>query len=200
MCAGTGSASRWSNSWMPYARRLKPVRRTLLAIAAAACVLPGLKVWAEDLEVLHEIEARHESVHDQGAPAVVAVQTRGNRSGAGFYGTGVVISADGLLLTSSTVVPAGSKTVQVFFPDGREMDAKVLGTHETTEACALQVIYEEGEKKQPLPYVELADSAKAIVGELAYTGGNPFHTISRDGQVAWRVGTISGIYKISSAD
>jgi S1-C subfamily serine protease len=80
------------------------------------------------------------------------------------------------------------------------MDAKVVSTDTTTESCVLQVLFEEGEKKQALPFVEVADSSKARVGELAYTAGNPFHTISRDGQVAWSIGTLSGIYKIISAD
>jgi S1-C subfamily serine protease len=80
------------------------------------------------------------------------------------------------------------------------MDAKVVSTDTTTESCVLQVLFEEGEKKQALPFVEVADSSKARVGELAYTAGNPFHTISRDGQVAWSIGTLSGIYKIVSAD
>src|SRR6185369_3391085 len=68
-----------------------------------------------------------------------------------------------------------------------------------TETCALQII-RTPEDKAPYPYIELCDSSRVRVGELAYTAGNPFHTISRDGQVAWSVGTISGLYKIISAD
>jgi S1-C subfamily serine protease len=171
----------------------------LLISACLLAALTALSCQAQNSPVLNEIEARHEAVHAAVAPAVVAVQTPGGRQNSiGVYGTGVVISASGLILTSSTVVPAGSKMVQVFFSDGRVMDARVVSTDEATEACVLEAVQEGGRK--PLAFVEMADSAKCAVGELAYTAGNPFHTISRDGQVAWSVGTISGIYKIASAD
>ena len=154
----------------------------------------------DDLGTLNQIQERYESVHDQVAPAVVAVQCRsGAKASGGFYGTGVVITASGLVLTSCTVVPPNTQLVQVLFTDGRVMDAKVIETDNVTETCALQIV-RTPEDKSPLPYVELSDSSKVHVGELAYTAGNPFHTISRDGQVAWSVGTISGVYKITSAD
>lgn len=181
------------------ARGYNPFSSKSLFGVSLALALLSAQLRSEDNPTLNEIQARHIGVHEHVSPAVVAVQTRGGKGGNGFYGTGVVVSPTGLILTSSTVVPSETKTVQIFFPDGRVMDAKVLGTDLGTEACALQVCVEPNEKK-PLPYIELADSSKCSVGELAYTAGNPFHTISRDGQVAWSVGTVSGIYKISSDD
>jgi len=199
------------------ANRCRPVRAAL-----AACCVWLAAVWsggrAEELTILNQIQERHERVHQQVAPAVVALQclpqkdnpgAKGKEGAApdqapprsqGFYGTGVVVSPDGLVLTSSTVVPAGARNIQVFFPDGKVMEAKILATDSGTESSVLQVVQPAGEARKPLPHVELADSAKAGVGELAYTAGNPFQTISRDGQVAWSVGTISGQYNIASAD
>ena len=162
-------------------------------------IIASLPVRAEDLSTLNQIQERYEAVHAQVSPAVVAVQCRGAKAGGGFYGTGVVLTPDGLALTSCTVVPPNTHLVQVLFTDGRVMDAKVIETDNVTETCALQII-RAPEDNTPLPYVELSDSTKVRVGELAYTAGNPFHTISRDGQVAWSVGTISGLYKIISAD
>jgi S1-C subfamily serine protease len=156
---------------------------------------------ADELPTFSRIQERYETVHAHVAPAVVAVQCAGGtKTGAGFYGTGVVVSPEGLALTSATVVPAGTKSVEVLFTDGRVMNAKVLAFDNTTESCLLQITRGAEESKTPLPYLELADSSKIHVGELAYSAGNPFHTISRDGQVAWSVGTISGAYKINSAD
>jgi S1-C subfamily serine protease len=154
---------------------------------------------ADELRVLNQIQHRHERIHKQAAPAVVAIQSRPAKTGAGFYGTGVVVSADGLVLTSSTVVAVGTPSVQVFFSDGKVFEARPVATDEATESSLLQVVRPAGETAA-LPFVELSDSSKAGVGELAYTAGNPFHTISRDGQVAWSVGTISGIYTVASAD
>jgi len=83
-----------------------------------------------DITVLNQIRERHEHVHQQVSPAVVAVESgqakRGVKEGPKFYGTGVVISPDGLILTSSTVVPAATRFVQVYFSDGKVMEARVV--------------------------------------------------------------------------
>lgn len=188
-----------------------PDRRPRLSLALALSAIStfvslqfSTAAKAEDLTLLNQIRERHERMHQQVAPAVVAVESgkgaRGVKEGPKFYGTGVVVSPEGLVLTSSTVVPAATKFVQVYFSDGKVFDAKVLATDDATESCALQVIQPPGEGRKALPFVELCDSSKVSVGELAYTAGNPFHTISRDGQVAWSIGTISGRYTIASAD
>ena len=174
---------------------------TLAFIFALPLIIYNASTDEFSLKVLNQIQDRHEWVHQQVAPAVVAVNCPNpSKDGMGFYGTGVVISPEGLVLTSSTVVPATVHSVQLFFSDGKVMDARVLATDTTTEACVLQVVHPAGEAKKPLSFVELCDSSKVVVGELAYTAGNPFHTISRDGQVAWSVGSVSGNYKIASAD
>src|ERR1700759_1310471 len=114
-------------------------RRPRLSLAAALAVISVLfsiplaaTAQAEDLTVLNQIRERHEHMHQQVSPAVVAVEsgkgTRGMKDAPKFYGTGVVVSPDGLVLTSSTVVPATTKFVQVYFSDGKVMDAKVLAT------------------------------------------------------------------------
>ncbi|MCY3018542.1 MAG: serine protease, partial [Planctomycetota bacterium] len=182
-------------------RHRAPLTRYSSLFVCALLTLASGQAPCEELTVLNRIQARHEQVHSEVAPAVVALQSRTAKTGAGFfYGTGVVVSPDGLVLTSSTVVPEATRTVQVFFPDGKVMEAKVLALDQGTESCVLQVNQPPGEARKPLPYVALSDSSKAAVGELAYTAGNPFHTISRDGQVAWSVGTLSGVYTIASAD
>lgn len=181
--------------------QIRNPRIAILSVLSLFTYLHSIQA-ADDLKILNQIQDRHEWVHSQVSPAVVAVNVPNPNSNEsiGFYGTGVVVSPSGLILTSSTVVPSAVKAVQVFFPDGKVMDAKVMETDLVTEACVLQVIHPSGEIYKPLAYVELCDSSKVSVGELAYTAGNPFHTISRDGQVAWSVGTISGQYKITSAD
>lgn len=170
-----------------------------LLFIAFTLLLP-LSAAAADLTLLNKVQAHHEAMHRRVAPAVVAVQCRTNTPGVGSYGTGVVISADGLILTSATVVPSAARSTYVFFSDGKVMEARPVSTDPVTESCVLQAILSPSEKNKPLAFVELSDSSKASIGQLAYTAGNPFHTISRDGQVAWSVGTISGQYNIASAD
>jgi len=172
-----------------------------------ALVISSASARAEEMQLLNQIIDRHQRMHQQVSPAIVAVEARHakrdkerERDGAKFYGTGVVVSADGLVLTSSTVVPNAARFVSVYFTDGRVMDARVVAVDEATESCVLQAIVPATDARKTFTFVELADSSKVNVGELAYTGGNPFHTITRDGQVAWSIGTISGSYSITSAD
>src|SRR5476649_1311788 len=95
--------------------RVSTFARIFTFLAASAVALPALQsraTGADDLPTLNQIQGRFEAVHEQVAPAVVAVQCRGVKAGGGFYGTGVVISPDGLVLTSCTVVPPNTPLVK----------------------------------------------------------------------------------------
>src|SRR5690348_836951 len=141
------------------------ISRVLLSCCLPLIVFSFTTLAVDDLPTFKKIQQRYEAVHAHVAPAVVAVQCAGsNKSGAGFYGTGVVVSPEGLVLTSATVVPAGTKTVEVLFTDGRVMNAKVLAFDNTTESCLLQITRGTEESKTPLPYLELSDSSKIHVG------------------------------------
>src|SRR5579862_2147789 len=94
---------------------------TCLAVLAA-CAFSR----AEEPKLLSQLEAHHEWVHAQVTPAVVAIECRADSSGNGFYGAGVVVSPDGLILTASTVVPAGASSVQAYFADGSVLNADVV--------------------------------------------------------------------------
>ena len=148
--------------------------------------------------LLNQIQERHVAVQRQVAAAVVEVQSFGSRidTEKPCYGTGVVVSADGLILSSNTCVPSSADAVQVTFSDGRVLKASLIDYDPTTEVRLLKIAPQSGPRKA-FAFLELVDSSKARVGELAYTAGNPFHTISRDGQVAWSIGTISGIYNLT---
>ena len=80
-------------------------RRATLALAALWLLSSAS---AADPKTLLQIETRHESVYEKVAPAVVAVECDGAAAGSTFYGTGMVISSGGLVLTCSTVVPHAS--------------------------------------------------------------------------------------------
>ncbi|NVJ22393.1 trypsin-like peptidase domain-containing protein [Myxococcus sp. AM011] len=84
-------------------------------------------------------------------------------------GSGFVIDARGLVLTNNHVV-ADATEIRVQFPDGREMDAKVLGTDPLTDVAVLQL---QGDVKG-LPVVKLGDSDALRVGDWVVAIGNPF--------------------------
>jgi serine protease Do len=84
-------------------------------------------------------------------------------------GSGVVISADGTVLTNHHVVEQATD-IKVTTADGEEYDAEVVGTDAKSD---LAVIKLKGEVKnlKPLP---LGDSAQLRLGDIVLAIGNPF--------------------------
>ncbi len=101
----------------------------------------------------------------------------GDRFGPGFggqretnsLGSGVIVAADGLIVTNDHVV-AGAEQVTVILADSREFPAEVVLTDERTDLAVLRI--DPGEES--LPYVPLRDSDQLEVGDLVLAIGNPF--------------------------
>lgn len=123
----------------------------------------------------------------QARAAVVGVSVSGMRGSR--FGSGVLVRADGLVLTSTEVVPDAGLTVRVWMPGGQIVKAGWLASDPKTHTVVLKTI---GTKGQAFPCVELADSSKAWVGQRAFTFGNPFEIIQRDGQVSTSMGVVAG--------
>ncbi len=81
-------------------------------------------------------------------------------------GSGVIVSADGYILTNNHVVE-GADELKVSLSDDREFTAKVIGTDPKTDIAVVKI---EADK---LPVVTLADSDKARVGDVVFAVGNP---------------------------
>ncbi len=82
-------------------------------------------------------------------------------------GSGVVISADGIILTNNHVVEAAD-TIRVGFSDGREVVAEVVGSDPKSDVAVLRV------KAKNLPALAIADSSASRVGDVVLAVGNPF--------------------------
>lgn len=173
--------------------------RTRPLSLATSLVLAAFAAGAGELTLLNQLQERHVAIKNQVSPAVVEVESLGRNVEANYYGTGVVVSESGLILTSRTAAAEKADSVRVTFANGKIYNAVPVACDPATEICLLKAIQPPNDQK-PFAFVELADSEKARVGELACTGGNPFRTISHDGQVSWSVGTVSGIYKLRNAD
>jgi serine protease Do len=85
-------------------------------------------------------------------------------SGRGF-GSGVILSADGLIITNAHVVQSSHAQVKLW--DGRTLDAVVTSRDLTRDLAALLA------SGSGLPAATMADSSKARVGELVLAVGNP---------------------------
>jgi serine protease Do len=82
-------------------------------------------------------------------------------------GSGVVITKDGYILTNHHVID-GADEVKVTLSDGREMQAKVVGTDPQTDVAVIKV------DARSLAAIEVADSEQIEVGEVVLAIGNPF--------------------------
>ena len=83
-------------------------------------------------------------------------------------GSGVLISADGYLLTNEHVISDADEII-VKFENGKNYKAKIIGKDKETDLAVLKI-----ESKEKLTYVELGDSDKTRVGEWVIAIGNPF--------------------------
>jgi serine protease Do len=95
----------------------------------------------------------------------VSLRRRGGRPAAGG-GSGVVVSEDGLLLTSAHVVD-GAERVSATFTDGSELSARVVGADPLSDLAVLRA--DDG----GLVPAELGDAAGLRVGQLVVAIGNP---------------------------
>lgn len=105
------------------------------------------------------------AVAQSALPSVVQIETTTETGAA--TGSGIIIRADGYILTNNHVVEGSNGTVQVLFSDGHVEDAKVVGT---TSAYDLAVIHVDRTDLTPLV---LGDSAAMVVGDPVVAVGSP---------------------------
>jgi serine protease Do len=83
-------------------------------------------------------------------------------------GSGVIVSADGYILTNNHVVGHADQ-IHVRLLDKRQFTAKVVGKDPKTDLALIKI-----DTKQPLPVADLGDSNKAQVGDWVIAIGSPF--------------------------
>jgi serine protease DegQ len=82
-------------------------------------------------------------------------------------GSGVIVSAQGYILTNYHVVEAADE-IQVVLPDGRKAAAKMVGTDPETDLAVVRIDLDK------LPVVALGQVEQAKVGDVVLAIGNPF--------------------------
>lgn len=150
----------------------------------------GTTAWAQapDPEVQHQLEyardlsAAFEYVAQQVSPAVVSITSRSQVLATRYdffgrqrsvpevregQGSGVVVSADGYVLTNNHVV-LGATAPVVHLSDGREYVATVVGTDGVRDLAVLKV------DASGLPHANLGDSDRVRVGQWVLALGSPF--------------------------
>ena len=81
-------------------------------------------------------------------------------------GSGIIISADGYILTNAHVVK-GAEAIKVVLYNEQEYEAQLIGSDEQTDIAVLKI------DESNLTAAELGDSTEIEVGETVYAIGNP---------------------------
>ncbi|GAB4559060.1 MAG: hypothetical protein Tsb0020_04550 [Haliangiales bacterium] len=84
-------------------------------------------------------------------------------------GSGVIVSADGYVLTNSHVV-AAAQGIRVSLSDGRELDAELVGSDPKSDLAVLRLQGDLGRLKP----IRFGQSSAIRLGEIVLAIGNPF--------------------------
>ena len=123
---------------------------------------PTLKL---DIVSGHGPELTAQEVYAKVNPATVLVVAEQGRSAS--VGTGVIMTADGYVITNAHVI-SGGESCWVVLASGMDYTAQLVG-YDTDEDLAVLKL----EDAQDLPTAEFGDSDLAVVGDRVYAIGNP---------------------------
>jgi S1-C subfamily serine protease len=156
-----------------------PVARPSAAAAPATSTIPTKGSLTTAGSVASGGVAHATRVAADAAASVVTIETQqagvfdpftGN-AGATGSGSGIVVSADGLILTNNHVID-GATAITVTFEDGRQLAATVVATDRQHDLAVVRVA---GAGLVPLA---LGDSSTLVVGEVVIAIGSPLGTFS----------------------
>lgn len=82
-------------------------------------------------------------------------------------GSGVIVSADGLILTNNHVISSADQ-IEVALSDGSKSSATVVGTDPDTDVAVLKI------DRKNLPAITFSNSDQMKVGDVVLAIGNPF--------------------------
>ena len=83
-------------------------------------------------------------------------------------GSGVIISADGYVVTNNHVVGENMSEIKVALPDKREVRGRLIGTDAATDIALIKL------NTTGLPVVPWGDSSRLQIGEWVLAIGSPF--------------------------
>jgi len=124
---------------------------------------------------------------------VVKLFGSGGFRGLNSYGTGVLISADGYLLTVASALLDTADLV-VHLSDGRRMRAKVIVAEPELDAALVKI-----EKAEDLPFFDIGKAGKAPLaqaGDWVLAFSNQFQIATREEPMSVQHGVISSYSKL----
>lgn len=153
-----------------------------LVLAAASAAIGAVSVSVIEPAERPHCDARalpvvdlHGSALDQAAaraiPSIIRLDTDASRPST--VGSGIVLTADGLILTSSHVLPARTRTtgpdpLVATFADGRTVPLTIVGTDPVTDVAVVRAEHVSG-----LSPITLGSSTALRVGQTVAAVGSP---------------------------
>ena len=143
----------------------------------------------------------HVDIYRSVGPSVVGLTCDATFKGqpGSFFGTGVVVSSAGHVLSSTTVIPSDASNIKIYLTDGRILPGELVSYDSTSEGALLKVSNNE-EQKLSFTAITLADSTTIQIGDPVYTVGNPHYTIQQNGSASLSKGHISNLPIVASVD
>ena len=157
--------------------------RSLVPLLAAAALLP-LPARADE---------SFAKVADEVNQKMVKLFGSGGYQGVPHYGTGILISPDGYVLTVATVM-LDTLDLRVHLADGRRFHAQVVATEPQLDLALVKI-----DKVDGLPYFDLAEAARrppAGVGTGVLAFSNEFEIATRDEPLSVQRGVIAAYSKL----
>ncbi|MCI8388074.1 MAG: trypsin-like serine protease [Clostridiales bacterium] len=123
----------------------------------------------------NKVAGTYEQVAEAVSPTVVEITTESVSTSSTFWGSsyvisgagsGVIISADGLIITNNHVV-SGANTIKVTLKDGTSYDAKLIGTDSDSDIAVIKI------EATNLPCALVGNSDSLKVGQEVVAIGNP---------------------------
>lgn len=120
-----------------------------------------------------EPELTLSELYSKCAPSIVAIKAFDDNKDDGYsWGSGIIVSSDGIIVTNTHVVD-NSSSVSVVLSDDSEFDAKLIGADAICDIAVLKI------DKNGLCSAEFADSDAISVGEHVAAIGNPLGDVFR---------------------
>lgn len=83
-------------------------------------------------------------------------------------GSGVIISADGYIVTNNHVIDGADKILVTLPNSTQEYTATIVGTDPDSDLAVIRI------DKKDLPFLKFANSSGVLVGDVVFAIGNPF--------------------------
>ncbi len=154
------------NNLLPAAFHATDAQPVDLTQAAESSLHAVVHIRATQLSKTQTVQEQPD-IFDFFFETVVDASARYRPSRVGF-GSGVIISKDGYIVTNNHVVE-GADEITVKLNDDRELKGRIIGTDPSTDLALIKI---EGDD---FPTIPVGDSDQLKVGEWVLAVGNPFN-------------------------